>query len=344
LNDNSYDVIVQIRIMKSVDKNGLKARLERHFRDVLSIGVDLQTWLGEGSAPAFLRERYVFMAARVLGVPAVFLADKNVHRTTPAAIRKHIVEVQKRWDGEVIYVAEGMDSARRKQLIDQKVPFVVPGNQIYLPMLGIDLREHFKGVRRAGERLSPAAQAVFLHFLLGPDEGALSPLEMAASLGYSSMSMSRAFDELEGAGLARMSRAGKRRLMELAGAPADLWSKALPMLRSPVAESTPAPRDLLDGPAAGLTALASYTRIAEPRMPVIAVSAQTWRPIRNKLVHGQPVSPEAAIVEVEAWIYAPAAVRAGPLVDRLSLFLSLRSTTDERVEAALDDLIAGMKW
>ena len=241
--------------MKVVDQNGLEARLTRHFREVLSIGMDLKRWPGEASLPAFLRETYAFMAAEVLGAQCLFLVDRAVHPTTPAAIRKHIFEVQKRWDGEVVYVAAGIDSARRKQLIDQKVPFVVPGNQVYLPMLGIDLREHFKSVRGAGESLSPAAQAAFLHVLQHPDKGALSPQEMAGSLGYTSMSMSRAFDELESAGLGRGSIAGKRRLMELAGAQRDLWERALPLLRSPVAESMPVPRDLLDGPAAGLTAL-----------------------------------------------------------------------------------------
>jgi hypothetical protein len=34
----------------------------------------------------------------------------------------------------------------------------------------------------------------------------------------------------------------------------------------------------------------------------------------------------------------------GPVVDRLSLYLSLGATTDERVEAALGQLLAGMKW
>ena len=209
-----------------ISQNELEMRLKRHLRDVLSIGLALEAWPGEGSLPGFLRERYAFMTARVLGVPALFLADKDVRRTTPAAIRKHIFEVQKRWDGEVIYVADGIDSTRRKQLIDQKVPFVVPGNQIFLPMLGVDLREHFRSVRRAANGWSLGAQAAFLRLLQAPDKGALSPLETAASLGYSSMSMSRAFDELEGAGLARISRAGKRRLMALAGAPAELWKKA----------------------------------------------------------------------------------------------------------------------
>ena len=330
--------------MKVVDQNGLEARLARHFREVLSIGLDLKRWAGETLLPAFLRETYVFMVAKVLGTQCMFLVDRAVHPTTPATIRKHIFEVQKRWDGEVIYVTAGIDSARRKQLIDQKVPFVVPGNQVYLPMLGIDLREHFKSVRGAGKSLSPAAQAAFLHILQHPDKGALSPQEMAGSLGYAAMSMSRAFDELESAGLGRGSSAGKRRLVEVAGAKGDLWERALPLLRSPVVESVPMPRDLLDGPAAGLTALASYTSIAEPRSPVIAVSAAAWRPVRNRLVHEQRGRIDAPLVEVEAWIYPPAAVADGPIVDRLSLFLSLRGSTDERVEAALGELLAGMKW
>ena len=271
-------------------------------------------------------------------------AGPSVHPTTPATIRKHIFEVQKRWDGEVIYVAARIDSARRKQLIDQKVPIVVPGNQVYLPMLGIDLREHFKSVRGVGESLSPAAQAAFLHLLQHAYKGALSPQEMAGSLGYAAMSMSRAFDELKSAGLGRGSSAGKRRLMEVAGPRGDLWERALTLLRTPVVESMPMPRDLLEGPSAGLTALASYTSIAEPRMPVIAVSAATWRPVRNRFLHEQQAGTVAPLVEVEAWTYPPTAVAEGPTVDRLSLFLSLRGSTDERVEAALNELLGGMKW
>ena len=40
-----------------------------------------------------------------------------------------------------------MASYERKRLIEQKVPSIVPGNQLYLPDLGLDLREYFR--RRA---------------------------------------------------------------------------------------------------------------------------------------------------------------------------------------------------
>ncbi len=33
---------------------------------------------------------------------------------------------------------------RGYDFIAQKVPFIVPGNQLYLPDLGLDLREYFR--------------------------------------------------------------------------------------------------------------------------------------------------------------------------------------------------------
>ena len=53
--------------MKVVNQNDLQARLTRHFREVLSIAMDLKRWPGEASLPAFLRETYALLAARVLG-------------------------------------------------------------------------------------------------------------------------------------------------------------------------------------------------------------------------------------------------------------------------------------
>ncbi|MCK7468892.1 MAG: hypothetical protein MZU91_12730 [Desulfosudis oleivorans] len=44
----------------------------------------------------------------------------------------------------VVYVTRTLASYERKRLIEQKVPFLVPGNQLYLPDLGIDLREYFR--------------------------------------------------------------------------------------------------------------------------------------------------------------------------------------------------------
>jgi hypothetical protein len=117
LNDNVDYVAVQRGVMKAGSQNELEVRLKRHFREVLSIDIDPRPWSGKDSLPAFLREAYSFRAARILEAPCLFVMDRGVQPNTPAAIRKHLFEVSKRWDGGVVYVAAGIDSARRKQLI-----------------------------------------------------------------------------------------------------------------------------------------------------------------------------------------------------------------------------------
>ena len=76
-------------------------------------------------------------------------------------------------------------------------------------------------------------------------------------------------------------------------------------------------------------------------MPVIAVSAATWRAGAEQVPAQSAGGNRCAQVEVEAWTYPPAAGADGPAVDRLSLFLSLRGSTDERVEAALHEAPCG---
>jgi hypothetical protein len=55
--------------------------------------------------------------------------------------------------------------------------------------------------------------------------------------------------------------------------------------------------------------------------------------------------PEPNAAEIELWRYEPALLsKDGKSVDPLSLYLSMRGTSDERVEAALANLLKGIQW
>lgn len=98
---------------------------------------------------------------------------------------------------------------------------------------------------------------------------------------------------------------------------------------------------------AGLTALARYSMIAEPRQDVYALGQNEWNHISKKrdiVVLDQP-DPEA--IEVEIWAYQPdllANYGRGGTVDPLSLYLCLRENSDERVEQALEELLGETQW
>ena len=59
----------------------------------------------------------------------------------------------------------------------------------------------------------------------------------------------------------------------------------------------------------------------------------------------KPASPsDTETITVEVWSYDPLILAEDDFVDRLSLFLSLRETPDERIEAALAEMMETLAW
>jgi hypothetical protein len=59
----------------------------------------------------------------------------------------------------------------------------------------------------------------------------------------------------------------------------------------------------------------------------------------------KPANPsDANTITVEAWSYDPLILAGENFVDRLSLYLSVRETPDERIEAALNELLETLPW
>ncbi len=326
--------------------SGELSQLKRYLHEILSAEISPIPWDEGKRLPFFLRSLYAFFAVQVLEASCLLMLDRNEQEQSPANIRKHMDQVQAEWDGEIVYVRARITSYNRKRLIEHKLPFVVPGNQMYLPMLGIDLREHFKKLRTQTHQFSPSTQALVIHVLLhGTIKRVFTPVEMAGRLGYSAMTMTRAFDELESADLGEIFIKGRERCVRFSESAKDTWAKAQPFLRSPVKKRgyIKPLNDDPPGPCAGLTALADYTMLAEPANPVIALSGGDWKSLKQGHRVKEFPSPEPGALEIEVWSYAPSLFAKGKVVDRLSLYLSLKENRDERVEAALEEMMKGLQ-
>ena len=321
--------------------------LGHYLEQTLGIAVSPIPWTGSMRLPFFFKNRYDFFEVQLLETPCLLMLDCDEPEQTPAIIRKHIDQVQARWDGEVVYVRARVSAHNRSRLIKNKVFFIVPGSQMFLPMLGIDLREHFKNLRTEVQHFSPSTQAMVIYMLLrATSQRRFTPAEMAQCLGYSAMTMTRTFNELETAGLGHIFSEGRKRIIEFPTSAADIWSQAEPFLCSPVKKcfQISPPAVDLPYPSAGLTALAHYTELAEPANPVIALSSKDWDTMRQlKNVNILPFE-EPGAVEIEVWSYAPSLFANDKLVDRLSLYLSLKENMDERVKAALAKMLKELPW
>ena len=326
--------------------NKLINQLERYLESALSISIAPRPWEKSSGLPQYLRARYRFFHMDVLGTDCVLMADMDEGEQTPAVISKHVDQVRSRHDVEVVYVRHAVTSYNRKRLIDQKVPFIVPGNQMYLPSLGIDLREHLKRLREKRPVFSPSTQALLLHVLWKKETQTTTPAVLAHRLGYSAMTMTRAFDELETAGIGEHSVRGKERHLHFAESGKPLWEKVLPYLNTPVRKRLYVASSMQQrsGSLAGQSALARYTLLSEPKVPVFAFSSYEWKTQMQQDKSLELAAPEPGAFEIELWKYSPAHFAPEGTVDRLSLYLSLKDSADERVQSALDVLLGEMEW
>ena len=318
------------------------AAIQRYLHDTLGLRAGLRPWTGAGKLPYFLQEAYAIRQLMLHGHSVLLAQDKRTHRPKLTDLRTQIERLRAAAQIPVIYVTDALASYERKRLVEQRVPFLVPGNQLYLPDLGIDLREYFRQPKaEAGTALSPATQAVLISLLLSkPWRNDWVPAEMVAKLGYTPMTLTRVLRELATAGLAEVRRQGRARHLHTEGTPQELWERARKPMRSPVKRSVWVPTTTKNAPAlrlAGLSALARLTQLADPPWPVYAVGPNEWRKAK---LDGLKLLPQPAdgCSEWQLWAYSPELARGTRVVDPLSLTLSLEQGADERVQMALDEL------
>jgi DNA-binding MarR family transcriptional regulator len=317
-----------------------------YLEEILGIHVKPEKWKGCTSLPVFIQAMYDCYDVQIFNECCLLLVNRGDAAVTPANIRKHVELAGRNWHGLVVYVGSALASYDRRRLIQYKVPFLVPGNQLYLPDVGIDLREHFRGIRSEVKPFSPATQVVVLRAIIDRDYGPLSSTQLSHKLGYTPMTIKRAIDEIEAANLGVVSMMGRDRTVEFEPRDYQLWEGALAYLRNPVQRRVVAvmPSGMAPGLESGLTALSRYSMIAAPPMPTVAVSAEDWKDVKaNPDVRILDHEDEDAS-EVEIWRYDPRLLSVGRTVDRLSLFLSLRESRDERIEAASEEMMEGVQW
>jgi DNA-binding MarR family transcriptional regulator len=283
----------------------------------------------------------------ILGTPVLLALDLHPGQLSPVDIRNKMNKIRFSAGQPAAYVTDTLASYERKRLIEQKVPFIVPGNQLYLPDLGVDLREYFRRrVSSTESPLSPSAQAMLIAALLRPHwDSEWRPAEVATSLGYTPMTLSRAVREIVAAGLAQAHKAGRAHYLSMTYAAKETWERASRLLRSPVRQIlwVRAPIHVDPRPRlAGLSALSRYSMLDEPGLPVYAVNRTAWRALKTKVEALHEAMPGAE--EWQLWSYGPALQRDSETVDPLSLILSLRDSADERIQSALDALQERLPW
>jgi len=296
--------------------------------------------------PIYLTLQYLTYDTLLFDYPYVLFFNKKDTNPTPGQIEKHHELASSRLTKPVVFVFDNLAAYARKRLIQKRINFVVPGRQAYIASMLVDLRERVLSPEIDGEQkpISAPAQTMILLRLLNPDETEAWPLHRWSDrLAYSRMSISRASKQLAKLGLCTLRGNGREVIVEFRKPGNELWTLALPHLTTPVKRLSNVRilrQELCHFPDAGLTALSRLSNLASPHTRVLAASESAFKSaVEEHILSVEPFSDSTTSV-VERWRYSPSTLsETSDRVDRFSLYLSLVSDRDERIQAALDGLI-----
>lgn len=327
------------------DPQPLAGKIARYASQVMHAPMRVVQDAPMPGLPIFLARAYSFYEVEIAGRTCLLMTPTDDNDNTGDVI-KHVRLVEGQTQFTVILGLPALRARDRARLIGHRMSFIVPGNQFYVPDLGVDLREYFRTYKASStDALSPAAQAVLFHHLLRRNERATTPSEIAADLRYSPMSVGRAFDELVAAELAVSEKHGRERHLLFTDERRNLLDRALPLLRSPVRSRKMVwggqrrPPLLLGGE----SALAELTDLSPPRLTTFVLVATEWRSFaaRHDYREGDHQEPDFA---VETWSYDPAGLSDGEIVDPLSLYAQFHDHEDARVRMAAEQLRERAVW
>lgn len=331
--------------------DGLPQKAEAYLHDTFDLAPHVEPYQPAG-LPFYIADQYELSSADLFGRPAILMAPQPHVEIATAEMARQIELVRSRAETSLVILLLGaLPHAQRRALIGRRIAFLVPGSQLFVPEALLDLRERApRPAPRGPDLFSPTAQLVILGALLdGPAAHAhASATDLARRYGVAIMSMTRAFDEIEAAKIARPHRLGRKRGLTFEVFGSELWEQARARLQSPVRKvRTVTIPNSQNFPAriAGESALSAYTGLAPPRIQRLAVAASSWNQLARDHGLKETFARDPAGDEIETWSYAPGALTTdNRIVDRLSLYLSLRDHPDERVEKAAEDLIEAFPW
>jgi hypothetical protein len=332
--------------------------LEKYLQEILGepIGVERLPKNHLKTMPLYIYHTYNIYETTLLNQAVILLENKNIDDFKISQTDKHIELLREAFNTPVVLVLAQLASYNRLRLIDKRINFIVPGKQLFIPDLMMDLRESFALYKKQNKvSLTPSAQLIVLYHILNRDEAKaiknLSFKDLAEKLDYSSMAITKAVENLKQLELIEVQGLKEKRISFVYDT-IDLWNKMKengfysdPVLKRVYVDERPHDTDLL---ISNESALTEYSDMNPSRQLFFAIEKNAYYTLQKskKLVNENKHEGRYCL---EVWKYNPLTLaevfnRHPKVVDPLSLFISFMEDSDERIEMALEQIEEKYLW
>lgn len=285
--------------------------------------------------PLYITGAYELRTGVLFGRNICFVFVDKDAECTPLQYSKRAQALEQMTGLLPVFVMESLVSYNAHRLTKHRINFIVPGKQLFLPSLLMDLGKTQKEITET-ETIPATAQLIILYHLEVALLNEKTGKEIAGLIGASPANVTRAIKWLTSRGLVEFI-GNKAKHLRFAQSGKALWMTARELMRSPVLKTVYTDNDP-QGLICGQNALSEYGMLLEADHKMVAVGPKEYSAIKWS------TDPTYGENEVQVWMYNPGKLAKILLVDKLSLYLSLRDSGDERVQKELKTLIDEMTW
>ena len=319
--------------------------MKKYLSEIFGLNAKIENWNGKSKLPLYLKNKRDYFVLSIGDVQSILM--KNDSGTfNVSSFEKEMLEIGKYVDLPVILWLDAISTYQRNALIKNKIPFIVPNSQIYVPELGMCLKEFSTRKRVKVAKISAMAQFLLLYFIYQKEPRERKQSELAEYLNTSDMNISRAVQELQGLGLLEIYKDGTSKRIKSVAIGKELYQLSSEYLQSPVQKKIYVALKYfnISLPFAGETALAEQSILNYPKHTVYAMDKKLAKNIPKKAMVEPNLMANSNYVEIELWKYNPVVFAVDRIVDIVSLVQSLKDVEDERVEMQIEEIMEEYRW
>lgn len=284
--------------------------------------------------PMSVSEDFELYEGSILDHHVVLACIDDAGFMAPLQLYKKISLLEQKLNALVILVAEKAVSYKVTRLTKYRINFIIPYKQLFLPSLLMSFRK--ETANELPEHITPITQMLILYHLEVEAIHGMDTHSLAERLRVSYSSMNRAVRWLYERGLITLTNE-KVKLIDVSETKKDLWEKVLPLLENPIEEIVFTDSNL-NALQAGINALSEYTMINREQHECYALTRAELNSLQV------PTDKRFGNNVIQIWRYSPSLLSGTNTVDKLSLYLSLKDSDDERIQIELDNLIKEIPW
>lgn len=301
------------------------------MKTILGLDIENRPFEYERDLPLYISGNYIFHKVRVAGFECI-LMKPNGSMGNVESIQKHLARVKQVCGIPVAINPDQLSAFRRNSFLNHRIPFVTE-KQVYLPFMGTYLEEMNDNDVRL-ESFTSSTQVALIRWLLKPAER-IRITALMEGLGYTTMTESRVAKQLGATDCFDIEKDGTANVLAAKCSAEETFLRLKEYMISPVetAGYIDLPTDW-DVTIAGTEALAERTMVNPDNLHTYAVFGMNRKALRSELV-----DPERQAY-VEIWRYDPKKLlQDDGYADPISIALSLEDIKDERIEAAVDEML-----